>query len=167
MPDPDLIPGFFGKLPSTGDFVSRGLPTAFTAVWDRWLARHLAARLQADAQPLCFHRAGPPPVSGVVLPSRDRAGRRFPLTLAAPGRADPEALIALAELGTQAIAQGLPPDDLAARLAAQPLRPHPNPTGDSAALLLWTAGATPHAADPDAPGPSLDLLLVPAAGVHP
>ena len=46
MPDPDLNPpGLFGKLPSTGDFVTRGLPAGFLRVWDAWLSRHLAARL--------------------------------------------------------------------------------------------------------------------------
>ena len=62
-----------------------GCPPDFVRFWDRWLARHLAARLP-DALPLHFVLAhGPLRATGTVLASADRAGRRFPLTLAAPG----------------------------------------------------------------------------------
>ena len=30
-------PGFFGKLPSHGDFISRRLPTELLAAWEAWL----------------------------------------------------------------------------------------------------------------------------------
>jgi type VI secretion system protein ImpM len=159
VPDADLIPGFFGKLPATGDFVSRGLPSAFTAAWDRWLARHLATRLPDGAPPLFFHRAGPPQVSGVVLPSRDRAGRRFPLTLAATGALAPEALAALAEAGAAAIDDALPPDALAGVLAQLDLRGAPTGSPPPPALLLWADAVSPREVDPDAPGPVLDMIL--------
>jgi type VI secretion system protein ImpM len=155
VPDPDLIPGFFGKLPSTGDFVTRGLPPAFTTAWDRWLARHLGTRLAPDAPPLYFRRAGTPPVSGVILASHDRAGRRFPLTLAVAGDADPAPLAAL---GAEAIAEALTPDALATRLAGLRLPPA-SPDGGPTPLLLWTDPTQPLAADPDAPGPVLAALL--------
>ena len=29
--------GFYGKLPSEGDFVTRRLPWEFTSAWDDWL----------------------------------------------------------------------------------------------------------------------------------
>ena len=35
--------GFYGKLASRGDFVSRGLPQSFIAPWDSWLAAGLLA----------------------------------------------------------------------------------------------------------------------------
>ncbi len=88
--------GWFGKLPSIGDFVTRNLPRSFVQPWDEWLSAELShARLTlADtwedsyerAPPLCFsmgarvidERAW----QGVLVPSFDRVGRRFPLTVA-------------------------------------------------------------------------------------
>jgi type VI secretion system protein ImpM len=166
MPDADLNrPGFHGKLPATGDFVVRGLPPAFTGPWDRWVARHLAPRMARDGPALHFLREGPPAVAGVVLGSRDSAGRRFPLTLAAVvPAADPDLIdaagnwfAALAETGRQAIAERWTADALAGALQALPCpaaaaaSPHP--------LVLWTDPAEALAADPEAPGPALDALI--------
>lgn len=90
--------GLFGKLPSAGDFVTRSLPSTFVAPWDDWLQRSLvASRADLGAgwtdiylrspiwrfalQPqLCGSQAW----AGVMMPSVDRAGRYFPLTLTAP-----------------------------------------------------------------------------------
>ena len=35
------LPGFYGKMPATGDFVTRRLSGDFVRAWDRWLAQHL------------------------------------------------------------------------------------------------------------------------------
>ena len=35
--------GFYGKLPSEGDFVTRRLPWEFTSVWDDWLQQGMHA----------------------------------------------------------------------------------------------------------------------------
>jgi type VI secretion system protein ImpM len=158
-------PGFYGKLPAAGDFVTRRLPADFVRFWDRWTARHLVPRLADD--PLLFLLAAPPgPMLGAVLASHDRAGRRFPLTLAA---APPEAtaalpqaaapwLAALAGIARDATAGTLDPQALDARLRA--LAPPPAAPGPPAPrLLLWTPGTPPRAADPEAPGPVLDALL--------
>lgn len=90
--------GLYGKLPAAGDFVARALPSAFVACWDDWLQRSLvASRAQLGhgwtevylespiwrfaLQPqVC----GPLSWAGVLMPSVDRAGRYFPLTLTAP-----------------------------------------------------------------------------------
>ena len=39
--------GFFGKLVSHGDFVSRRLPESFMQVWDSWLQHGLLASREA------------------------------------------------------------------------------------------------------------------------
>jgi type VI secretion system protein ImpM len=167
MPDPDLNrPGFHGKLPATGDFVVRGLPPAFTGPWDRWVARHLAPRMTADGPVLHFLREGPPAVAGVVLGSRDSAGRRFPLTLAVlVPAADPDLIdtagdwfAALAETGRQAIAERWSADALAEALRALPC-PSDAATESPYPLVLWTDPAAPLASDPEAPGPALDALI--------
>ena len=90
--------GFYGKLPSHGDFVSRRLPRSFLDVWDHWLQQSVAeskARLGSawlDAYlnspiwrfalmpGICGDRAH----LGLMMPSIDRVGRYFPLTVAAP-----------------------------------------------------------------------------------
>ncbi|MGN8274432.1 type VI secretion system-associated protein TagF [Pseudomonas sp. SMN5] len=89
-------PGFYGKLASRGDFVSRGLPQSFIAPWDSWLAAGLLASQTSlgerwlDAylvSPLWRFLVapgvcGPDAAVGVVMPSIDRVGRYFPLTVA-------------------------------------------------------------------------------------
>lgn len=91
--------GWYGKLPSLGDFASRRLPDAFVQVWDEWLqqgigaaraalgeARWLDAYLVAPVLRfwLAPGLAGEWGYGGVLMPSVDRVGRHFPLTLAQP-----------------------------------------------------------------------------------
>jgi type VI secretion system protein ImpM len=91
-------PGFFGKLPGHGDFVTRALPADFVKRWDDWLQAALSAsREQLGAAWLelyltspvwCFALAagvcGRAATAGVLIPSVDRVGRYFPFTLACP-----------------------------------------------------------------------------------
>ncbi len=88
-------PGWFGKLPSLGDFASRRLPDAFVHAWDEWLQQGLAhaagafdARWRDGAGASRFWLSagvlGEPGRVGLLLPSRDRVGRRFPLTIVQP-----------------------------------------------------------------------------------
>jgi type VI secretion system protein ImpM len=85
--------GWYGKLPSRGDFVSRGLPRDWLRTWDEWLLRALAPALHGA--PLrdrlltvppwqCVilpAQAGQPAWCGVVAASTDRVGRAFPFLL--------------------------------------------------------------------------------------
>jgi len=89
--------GFYGKLPSHGDFLRRRVSDAFVEPWDAWLRECLAASrttlgpswlniyLTSPAwRFVCAGGAsGPSPVIGVVAPSVDQVGRYFPLTLVA------------------------------------------------------------------------------------
>jgi type VI secretion system protein ImpM len=99
-------PGWHGKLPSLGDFASRRLPQAFVEPWDGWLAAGLLALREAAPQDWLAAYLGSPswrfllmpgalPVAaadpaaqqgwaGVLMPSVDRVGRYFPLTIALP-----------------------------------------------------------------------------------
>ncbi|RUZ99042.1 type VI secretion system-associated protein TagF, partial [Mesorhizobium sp. M7A.F.Ca.US.002.01.1.1] len=45
------LPGFYGKMPATGDFVTRRLTGDFVRVWDRWLAQHLVPLMGSEAWP--------------------------------------------------------------------------------------------------------------------
>ena len=88
--------GFFGKVTSHGDFVTRRLAPEFQRQWDAWLqdglqrsraalgARWLDTYLSSPiwrfalAPGVC----GPQARAGLLMPSVDRVGRHFPLTLA-------------------------------------------------------------------------------------
>lgn len=159
-------PGFHGKLPQAGDFLTRGLPAAFVRPWDRWASRHLVPGLPPGAA-VCFLLAVPPgPAAGAALGSADRAGRRFPLTLAAllPPPTEGFAVAAaswfaaLVEAGEAAVRGALGAEALAARLAALP--PPAMPGGPPAPpLLLWRPGGRPRAAPPGAAGAALAEIL--------
>lgn len=89
-------PGFYGKFPELGDFVNRRLPRAFLDPWDEWLQGAIAtSREQLAGQwldyylnapvwcfVLCSGICGEMPWTGLVMPSVDRVGRYYPLTLA-------------------------------------------------------------------------------------
>jgi type VI secretion system protein ImpM len=90
--------GFFGKLPSHGDFVRRRVADDFVSGWDSWLQQCLAQSREtlgdawldtyltspvwrfALAPTVC----GAAAVAGILVPSVDRVGRYFPLTLVWP-----------------------------------------------------------------------------------
>ena len=89
--------GFYGKLPAHGDFIDRGLPGEFIQFWDQWLQAGMAgSQTVLKEQWLDAYRNGPawnfvlsPGIcgdltwTGVIVPSVDKVGRYFPLTIAA------------------------------------------------------------------------------------
>lgn len=93
--------GYFGKIPSHGDFVSRGLPPALVAAWDAWLQQCMLEsqrQLGDEWLPLYLNSPvwrfaispgilGAEGLGGVMMPSVDRVGRYFPLMVAAVGTA--------------------------------------------------------------------------------
>ncbi|HEY3912432.1 MAG TPA: type VI secretion system-associated protein TagF [Stellaceae bacterium] len=161
--------GFYGKIPARGDFVRAGLPRSFVEPWDEWLrgtlaqsraelgSEWLSAWLEAPVWRFALMpgSCGPDPVLGLWMPSVDRAGRYFPLTLAAVmPEADPRRLIAegggflaaAESAGRDALADDLHPEALAARLLAAASAPAADPGVDAqldppAGALWWTEGA--------------------------
>ena len=89
------LPGWYGKLPATGDFASRRLPPEFIAAWDEFLGAAVAGSKQLLGEDWLDHYlASPiwqfvvfPPLcgagawAGLMMPSVDRVGRYFPLTV--------------------------------------------------------------------------------------
>lgn len=146
--------GLFGKLPARGDFVRAGLPGNFVAAWDDWLQAVIPASREqlgtgwlpawleapvwrfALAPGLC----GPAGALGVLLPSVDRVGRYFPLTLAAlPGRggADADVWLDAAEAaGFAAIEQDATPERIMDMLPPAQATDRLPATGS----LWWTTG---------------------------
>ncbi len=102
-------PGFYGKVATRGDFVGRRLPRAFLDPWDQWLQTSLACSqdqlgdrwLEVYLTSPVWRFALAPGVCGdagwvgILLPSVDRVGRYFPLTIARPTAGGATALAAL------------------------------------------------------------------------
>jgi type VI secretion system protein ImpM len=89
-------PGFYGKVPILGDFVTRRLPVDFVRPWDAWLQGAMSASqgelgtTWLDVYLTCpvwrfavsSGVCGMAAWTGVLMPSVDRVGRYFPFTLA-------------------------------------------------------------------------------------
>lgn len=90
--------GLYGKLPTHGDFLRRRVADEFVTPWDHWLQHAIAdSRSVLGEQWLSIYLTSPiwrfalgpdvcgcAPVAGLLLPSVDRVGRYFPLTLVWP-----------------------------------------------------------------------------------
>lgn len=88
--------GYYGKLPGTGDFVTRQLPQQFIQSWDRWLqdGQSTSQEYFGDqwlnlflTSPIWRFALSPSLCSesawlGLIMPSVDSVGRYFPLTIA-------------------------------------------------------------------------------------
>jgi type VI secretion system protein ImpM len=97
-------PGFFGKLPARGDFLSRRVPTGVAETWDAWLGmltvvvREAAGAAWPEAwltAPLWHFALGADlapgqGAAGVLVASVDRVGRMFPFTIIGPSAGIPE-----------------------------------------------------------------------------
>jgi type VI secretion system protein ImpM len=140
------IPGWYGKLPSLGDFASRRLPAEFINAWDGWLQEVLRAAQDTFGEGwldnyltapiwrfvLLSGLAGPSGWAGVLMPSVDKVGRYFPLTLV--GELPSNAALAhavfagadwfagLEDAALAMLGSGQGPDDLDAALANLPLQ---------------------------------------------
>lgn len=155
--------GAFGKIPSVGDFFRIEAPPGFVQDWDEWLQRAMmqgrevlaedwdAAYMSSPIWRFCLSPglAGPAKVIGVLMPSVDRVGRRFPLTLMATLPAEGSMFLnhfretalfrSLEEVALSALDDDMTRDRLAESLAALPepdRRPFAVLRGSGATLVL-------------------------------
>lgn len=180
--------GWYGKLPTRGDFVGRGLPPRWRSEWDGWLQRGISlASTQPDGGDWRERLAGFAPWRylalpsrdeawcGIVLASRDRVGRTFPLTLAErlPAPMSPARSAARLASLRGALQEG--PDALEAAIAALPPlpamdpEPEPGPWPAPPSSLWWPLAAPPDAAAiasawPPEPALLLQLLALQDSG---
>jgi type VI secretion system protein ImpM len=172
-----LPPGWHGKLPSLGDFASRRLGSEFIEPWDGWLARGLLALREQQPEGWLQDYLGSPSWrfllmpgvlpgeagrqawAGVLMPSVDRVGRYFPLTLVLPLGAGPAHtqemnglwawLSRLDELARDALFEDWTADRLEDELARMALPALSPPSAEGAAMpavagaLVAPAGAGP------------------------
>lgn len=161
MPAPAVnagAPGWFGKLPALGDFAGRRLPPQFLAPWDAWLQRALhasrgalgarweAAWLEAPVWRFALAPGvcGGAGWAGALLPSADRVGRRFPLTIAAAFESAPHAALgafaapawfgAIERIALDAVRGGARAEQLDAALLAAP---YPDTATAADPLVRW------------------------------
>jgi type VI secretion system protein ImpM len=130
-----MVPGWFGKLPNLGDFASRRLPPTFIGPWDEWLQHGLAAArealgprwldvyLVAPVRRFCIAAdvIDAHPWTGILMPSVDRVGRHFPLTLTLPSlRADAAWYAAIDDVARRVLDVNYSADDLEQALREVP-----------------------------------------------
>lgn len=132
----------FGKLPTHGDFLSRGLDDVATGALDDFLSASLsqAATLEdfddlypsAPAWRFLIELDGKT-VCGLIAPSVDKVGRQFPIVVGVAYGGSPGLLIDACEAYLyQAFAEGLTADALFDNLSAVPAAP-----ADEAPLIGW------------------------------
>lgn len=95
MREEESIVGYYGKIPSKGDFVTQTLPKSFTDPWDAWLRQVLAySKSELGDQWMEYYLTSPlyhfvlssgicgnQSWLGVMIPSVDNVGRFFPMTI--------------------------------------------------------------------------------------
>lgn len=167
-----ILPGFYGKMPATGDFVTRRLTGDFVRVWDRWLAQHIVPLMGREEWPgstaLRF-LAGPASFgasAGIIVQSADTVGRQFPLSIVAQlpeasfELAHAEPWFAMIEETAIAAQQGeLTPDELDATLTGLPVSavmPGDELISD---MVMWTGRSDIFDIDPQSPEETLEQIL--------
>ncbi len=173
--DSTRIAGWHGKLPALGDFANRRIDGAFVQAWDAWLSDGLLRLRQAAAWPgaylqsptwrfLLLPDAMPGPAgtscwAGVLMPSVDRVGRYYPLTIALPlpqlpaSQAEVEALwnwlVRLDEAAADALHDDWSIDELENELHRLPVPPQGGGAQAlprrAAAVQSLSLGGLPHA----------------------
>ncbi|HQU97583.1 MAG TPA: type VI secretion system-associated protein TagF [Nitrosomonas sp.] len=141
-----LTIGWYGKIPSLGDFISRRIPASFIEIWDSWLQKGMAtSRAQLGEHWLDLYLTSPmwrfilmPDTcsnsqvwTGVLMPSVDKIGRHFPLTIATQIEPHPRTLIslisaqhwyaAIEQIALASLDLNISPDDLDQSLTYHPL----------------------------------------------
>lgn len=155
---PEILRGFAGKIPARGDFVHAGLPRDFTDPWHDWQSLVIAGSqtLMGEAWLEAFLEApvwrfilppglcGPRAAVGLIMPSVDKVGRYFPLTLAAlPDALTPNAddwadwLDTVETLGRLALDEDAPPERL------MPPAPPSSTRVTSETMSLWWSDGGP------------------------
>ena len=158
-----MTTGFAGKHPGFGDFIGQGLEPPLRAALDRWLEAALAqAAAQCgegwaqvwDASPgfafwiggQVLAESGGFALRGVLIPSRDKVGRRWPFVLVqAPGPCDPPVLagedgFAQVAFAAAHVALAARPETPAGLLPL--LADLPEGTGVAVPPTLWAANPT-------------------------
>lgn len=94
----ELQAGLYGKLPAYGDFIFRNLNSAFITPWDEWLQHFISGSQEQIGEdwlniyltsPIWHFVLSPGVIdnnmwAGLMMPSVDRVGRYFPISIVKP-----------------------------------------------------------------------------------
>jgi len=94
----ELLAGVYGKLPAYGDFVLRNLNSEFITPWDEWLQHFISGSQEQIGEdwlniyltsPIWRFALSPGVIdnnmwAGLMMPSVDRVGRYFPISIIKP-----------------------------------------------------------------------------------
>lgn len=123
---------FYGKLPWTGDFITRNMDFSQCQLVDQWLSAGMAALQDADTNWLESYLSAPvwsfcvpagvwaePAVCGALMPSVDRVGRYFPFLLFWPAgeSINCQQLVYLSRAMPVLLEQQIHPDDITGFIA--------------------------------------------------
>lgn len=182
----NLAVGWYGKIPSLGDFISRRLPGDFINTWDAWLQTSMAtSQEQLGETWLDIYLTSPiwrfilmPDAcdndkiwTGIIMPSIDKVGRHFPLTFATEIEPYPNAFLslisaqswykALEQIALASLDLDISPDELDNRLASHSppiiLKDERNSVSEQLLSDWWQAPSLTHN--------TYTSLLVPEANV--
>jgi type VI secretion system protein ImpM len=135
----------FGKLPAHGDFINRGLPAPLRKSLDHWITRHIGQRsLPAGALRVRLTLGGAP-YFAVIIASRDKHGRGFPIVAVASDQGQELPVVdhwcdLSAEMLSEAISDGTEADTL---VQALPSLPNETKGEPQTADILWQQGCAP------------------------
>jgi len=156
------VAGFaaYGKIPVLGDFLRVDAAPSFVGPWDAWVQDALVAgkRASGDRWQECYFLApiwrftlapglaGPNGILGVMMPSVDRVGRQFPLTLFTMIGPDPVAAHAanastfakLEDIALDALSDGTSREALSQALGQVTIPPHDG-TRQHVGYSQWSA----------------------------
>jgi type VI secretion system protein ImpM len=149
-----MIGGFYGKIPTRGDFVRGGLDGTLIDTLDAWM-RDCLTQSQSTLGEIwtecwmeapvwrCFTEIGGKIWGGIWMPSMDKVERCFPLMVLAPSDiAGPAWFTQAQNAAFDAVTADLSPEHLALRLRAIP----PDPWTPPDEGVWWTDGAPRRAA---------------------
>ncbi|MCB1986068.1 MAG: type VI secretion system-associated protein TagF [Nitrosomonas sp.] len=162
--DSTLVPGWYGKMPARGDFSSLRLPTEFIQFWDTWLQNAIiTSRAQLGEHWLNLYLNCPvwrfilmPKLynqciwTGILMPSVDKVGRYFPLTIAIQLKVSPGILTTIInaqnwfndieQLALRSLNTDFSPENLDQNLVKYPFPTNeinPSPTTSIQEFMLW------------------------------
>lgn len=175
MPDEPVRPAFlFGKLPTHGDFVARGLPAIERDRIDDWLSTSIVGAREALGEDFRERFDSAPPwrfvrrdddgwTAGALVPSMDSAGRRFPVMVgrvALPANAVEPLAAACEDAFYEAFAGGWTADRLLAHVGD--IAVAQDEAGEAEDDGWWTLGGEnyPEARLPGARPPGLMLAML-------
>ncbi|MCK0094134.1 type VI secretion system-associated protein TagF [Yoonia sp. F2084L] len=140
-----MHPGLFGKLPAHGDFICRDVSAPLRRALDHWITRYIGQQALPAGGLRARLTLGGTSIFAVIMTSRDKRGRIFPIVALARDTGQDMALVdEWCDLVAEMLGEGIS-DATEADTLVQTLPPPPHETtGDpQRADALWRQGETP------------------------